>query len=255
MKYKIVNTLFNIIWFNFFLVFFYLSLIEININIFTQIANLTFSSSFAAAGAYFSALFMALEIVLLILLAFKIKEETVKPEWMRDYSYCAPIYLIRTNYKTITKYFWFFSCLKKILIALMITVFYHESNNAILGVASVQLSFLAFSIYCEPFERRHFRIHLYLMELFKLFTFLSLINFSEKYIEYIRMIEMTHILYQILAFIFGFNLFWIIFNIIAERKIFMRYLSGIFQKNNKDNEYVQGRRGYYSEGKLCIYEI
>ena len=59
-----------------------------------------------------------------------------------------------------------------------------------------------------------------------------------------------------LAFIFGFNLFWIIFNVIAERKVYLRYLFRIFCKAGDDDEnsYTQGKRGYYSEGKLHIYE-
>jgi len=56
----VVNKLYNMLWFNLLIVFFYFSIIEMNINIFTQIANLTFSSSFATVGAFFSALFLAL---------------------------------------------------------------------------------------------------------------------------------------------------------------------------------------------------
>jgi hypothetical protein len=66
-------------WFNILIVFFYFSLIEININIFTQIANLTFSSSFANTGTFFSAVFLAGEIVILLLLFLKAKEEMIKP--------------------------------------------------------------------------------------------------------------------------------------------------------------------------------
>ena len=58
--FRIVNRLNNSLWLHFYITFFYFSLIEINLNVFTQIANLTFSSSFAAAGAYFSAVFLAL---------------------------------------------------------------------------------------------------------------------------------------------------------------------------------------------------
>lgn len=67
---------------------------------------------------------------------------------MRDYTYTAAIYLIRTNYKTITKYFWFFACIKKILLALMITVLYSDPSSAILGISSVQIIFLCFAVYC-----------------------------------------------------------------------------------------------------------
>jgi len=58
--YYLVNKLYNILWFNLLIVFFYFSIIEMNINIFTQISNLTFSSSFATTGAFFSALFLSL---------------------------------------------------------------------------------------------------------------------------------------------------------------------------------------------------
>lgn len=139
------------LWFNILISFFYFSLIEININIFTQIANLTFSSSFATTGAFFSAVFLALEVVVLLLLFLKAKEEMIKPEWMRDYSFTATIYLLRTNFKTITKYFWFISCIKKILLAMMITVFYKDPLAAIVGVCSVHIIYLALAIYCEPF--------------------------------------------------------------------------------------------------------
>ena len=67
---------------------------------------------------------------------------------MRNYTYSAPIYLIRTNYKTITKYFWFFCCVKKILIALMITVLYEASNYAIIGVSSVTAVFICIAVFC-----------------------------------------------------------------------------------------------------------
>lgn len=58
--YYVINWIYNILWYNFALEFFYFSVIEININIFTQIGNLTFSSPFATAGAFFSAVFLAL---------------------------------------------------------------------------------------------------------------------------------------------------------------------------------------------------
>lgn len=146
--YWFVNRLYNILWFNFLIIFFYFSIIEININIFTQVANLTFSSPFATTGAFFSALFLALEITLLVLLFLKAKEEMIKPEWMRDYSFTPTIYLIRTNYKSVTKYFWFFSCLKKALIALVITVAYDDPVTAIVGVSTVHAAYLGLAIYC-----------------------------------------------------------------------------------------------------------
>jgi len=144
----VVNKVHNILWFNLLIVFFYFSIIEININIFTQIGNLTFSSSFATAGAFFSASFLAGEIVLLVLLFLKAKEEMVKPEWMRDNSYTPTTYLIRTNYKTVTKYFWFISCLKKVLLAMMITLFYSDPFASIVAVCCVHTSYLALAIYC-----------------------------------------------------------------------------------------------------------
>ena len=63
----------NFMWLNFVITFFYLSLVEININVFSQIANLTFSSPFAATGAFFSAVFLAIEVIALILLFLKCK--------------------------------------------------------------------------------------------------------------------------------------------------------------------------------------
>ena len=102
----------------------------------------------AAFGALSSAVFMGLQLVILVLLAMKVKEESVKPEWMRDTTYSAPINLIRMNYKTISKYFWFFCCIKKILIALMITIFYDQSNHAILAVSAVEGAIICFAVYC-----------------------------------------------------------------------------------------------------------
>jgi hypothetical protein len=67
---------------------------------------------------------------------------------MRDYTYTATIYMIRTNYKTATKYFWFFCCIKKILLALMITSMYSDPSAAIIGISSVQIVFLCFAVYC-----------------------------------------------------------------------------------------------------------
>jgi hypothetical protein len=146
--YGVVNRIYNTLWFNVLIVFFYFSIIEININIFTQIGNLTFSSNFATTGAFFSAVFLAGEVVLLTLLFLKAKEEMVKPEWMRDTSFIPTIYLIRTNYKTITKYFWFISCLKKVLLAMMITLVYYSPLGAIVGVCVVHTIYLSLAIYC-----------------------------------------------------------------------------------------------------------
>ena len=69
-----LNWFTNVFWLTLPLHFFYFSLIELNINIFTQIGNLTFSSSFAATGAFFSALFLSLEIFLLFVLLLKTRE-------------------------------------------------------------------------------------------------------------------------------------------------------------------------------------
>lgn len=77
--YWFVNKLYNILWFNFMIIFFYFSIIEININIFTQVANLTFSSGFATTGAFFSAVFFAVQFTVLVLLMLKAKEEMIKP--------------------------------------------------------------------------------------------------------------------------------------------------------------------------------
>ena len=72
----------------------------------------------------------------------------IKPEWMRDYSFTPTIYLIRTNFKTVTKYFWFISCLKKMLLAMMITVLYRNPLAAIVGVCAVHSVYLGLAIYC-----------------------------------------------------------------------------------------------------------
>ena len=66
---------------------------------------------------------------------------------MRDYSFTATIYLIRTNFKTITKYFLFISCIKKILLALVITTLYNNPEQAIVGVCTVHTIYLCIAIY------------------------------------------------------------------------------------------------------------
>lgn len=211
-------------WFNILIVFFYFSLIEMNINIFTQIANLTFSSDFATTGAFFSAIFLALEIVILFLLFLKAKEEMIKPEWMRDYSFTPTIYLIRTNFKTITKYFWFVSCIKKILLAMMITVFYKDPLAAIVTVCAVHTAYLSLAIYCEPFERRYIRAHFYITETAKLFLFLSLINFTAKYTQTVQLISLTMIFYVLLAFVFGMHFTFILISLYMEKDVYKHFL-------------------------------
>jgi len=67
---------------------------------------------------------------------------------MRDYSFTPTIYLVRTNYKTITKYFWFITCIKKMMLALMVTALYDDPLKAIIGVSSVHAIFLSIAIYC-----------------------------------------------------------------------------------------------------------
>lgn len=67
---------------------------------------------------------------------------------MRDYAYTPTIYLVRTNYKTITKYFWFISVIKKILLAMMITLLYDDPISSIIGVSTVHAIYLCLSVYC-----------------------------------------------------------------------------------------------------------
>lgn len=250
--YFFVNKLYNILWFNFLIVFFYFSIIEMNINIFTQIANLTFSSPFATAGAFFSALFFALEITILVMLFLKAKEEMIKPEWMRDYSFTPTIYLVRTNYKTVTKYFWFFTCIKKMLLALMVTVLYDNPLAAIVGVSSVHALYISLAIYCEPFDRKYVRIHFYLTEAMKMFMFLSLVNFTTKYAEFVQLISLTIIFYALLAFIFGMHLFFLLISICVEKDVYCHFLRKKFcPKDHPELEH--SKIGYRSNQKVFIY--
>lgn len=66
---------------------------------------------------------------------------------MQDYSYSALHYLIRTNYKSLTKYFFFWTAIKKILFALIIVAFYNSPSDAIIGYSALQVIFLCLSIY------------------------------------------------------------------------------------------------------------
>lgn len=72
--YSIVNTLHNLLWFNLLIVFFYFSLIEVNINIFFQLRHLTFDDSFATAGSISSIIFLLAEAILLAFLLLKAKK-------------------------------------------------------------------------------------------------------------------------------------------------------------------------------------
>ena len=247
-----INKLYNMMWFNLLIVFFYFSIIEININIFTQIGNLTFSSSFATTGAFFSATFLGGELVILVLLFLKAKEEMIKPEWMRDYSYTPAIYLIRTNYKTLTKYFWFISCIKKMLLAMMITLFYYDPFASIVAVCCVHTIYLAIAIYCEPYERKYIRVHFYITEGAKLFLFLSLINFTTKYNTTVQLINLTRIFYGLLAFVFGLHLFFLGLSICIERRVYKYFIN----KKCCSDQFpeLEGQKiGYRSEDKVYIY--
>lgn len=146
---------------------------------------------------------------------------------MQNHSYSALHYLIRTNFKSATKYFFFFSAIKKILFALIIVVFYDSPSSAILGFTSLQIIFLCLSIYLEPHQKRYIRIHFYLCETLKLFLFISLINFVEKYREFTKLIEVTKILFLMLAAIFGFHLVSIILTMIIEGKVYFLEISRI----------------------------
>ena len=202
-------------WFTVLVFFFNLSLIEININIFTQINHLTFRSGYVTWGTLVSAVFLVGEILVMAMLWIKTQEETKKPEWMRDYAYTAPIYMIRTNYKTITKYYTFICYLKKILLAICLTSFYSEPITAIFALGIATTAFIMFSVYCEPYERRYLRIHLYMMETLKIFLYLSLLNFTEKYTNDGRMIYMISVIYWLVTFIFAINFFYILCSLIA----------------------------------------
>jgi hypothetical protein len=250
--YWVVNRVYNLLWFNLLIVFFYFSLIEINLNIFTQVGNLTFSSNFATTGAFFSALFLAGEVVLLVLLLLKAREEMIKPEWMRDYSFTPAIYLIRTNYKTVTKYFWFVSCLKKVLLAMMVTLIYGSPLSAIVAVCVVHTFYLCLAIYCEPFERRYIRAHFYMTEAAKLFLFLSLINFTTKYNTTVQLINLTQIFYAMLVFVFGMHLGFVILSICMEKDAYRHFLRKRCCRE-EHLELEQERIGYRSEKKLFIY--
>lgn len=152
----------------------------------------------------------------------------IKPEWMRDYSFTPTIYLIRTNYKTITKYFWFITCLKKILLAMMVTVLYDNPLSAIIAISAVHAIYICLAIYCEPFERKYIRVHFYLTEAMKMFMFLSLVTFTTKYAQKVQLINITVILYALLSFIFGLHLFFLLLSLCIERKVYLRYMYAKF---------------------------
>ena len=56
-----------------------------------------------------------------------------------------------------------------------------------------------------------------------------------------------------LAFIFGFNFFYILLNIVAERDTYIRAWIQRFYPDS-ESSYLDGKIGYHSEGKIFIYE-
>lgn len=165
---------------------------------------------------------------------------------MRDYAYTPTMYLVRTNYKTITKYFWFISVVKKILLAMMITLLYDDPLSSIIGVSTVHAVYLCLAIYCEPFERKYIRVHFYLTEAMKMFMFLSLIDFTTKYVEFIQLINLTQIFYTMIAFIFGCHLFFLLLNIIFERQVYLHFIKKMCCKEDYQHTQSITRIGYRS---------
>ncbi len=45
---------------------------------------------------------------------------------MQDHSYTAVVYLLRTNYKPLSKYFFFWSSAKKIFFAIIVVAYYEQ---------------------------------------------------------------------------------------------------------------------------------
>ena len=171
---------------------------------------------------------------------------------MRDYSFTPTTYLIRTNYKTITKYFWFVTCAKKILIALVITVLYDSPLNAIIGVCAVHASYLCLGIYCEPYERKYLRVHFYLTEGMKLFMFLSLLNFTTQYAYFVQLISLTMIFYGLLAFIFAAHFFFLLLHLCIERGVYRHFLyKKICPKEHPELE--EEKIGYRSNEFVYVY--
>lgn len=178
----------------------------------------------------------------------------IKPEWMRDYAYTPTIYLVRTNYKTITKYFWFISVIKKVLLAMMITLLYDDPLSSIIGVSTVHAIYLVLAIYCEPFERKYIRVHFYMTEGLKMFMFLCLVDFTTKYVQFIELIGLTQIFYAMLAFIFGSHLLFLLVNIVSERRVYWHFLKKRCFRESYEQEGMEAVRvGYRSNDKLFIY--
>ena len=149
---------------------------------------------------------------------------------MYDHSYSALLYLLRTNYKLPSKYFFFYQALKKILFALVITACYDNPPDAILGLSVIQIIFLCTSMYFEPFEKRYIRIHFYICESCKLFLSVSLINFVEKYTEYTALTEVTSIFFFMFAVIFGLHFALMLVGLLIERKVYWYATKRLFCK-------------------------
>ena len=176
----------------------------------------------------------------------------MKPEWMRDHSYTPTIYLIRTNYKTLTKYFWFVSCIKKILLAMMLTIFYGNPLSAIIAVCVVHTVYLFLAIYCEPHERKYLRVHFYITEGTKLFLFLSLINFTTKYNSTVQLINLTRIFYGLMAFVFGMHLAFMLISLLVERRVYKYFANKKWcRKEYEEQRWM--KVGYRSGEKLFVY--
>jgi len=62
----------------------------------------------------------------------------------------------------------------------------------------------------------------------KMFMFLSLINFTTKYAEFVQLINLTIIFYALLAFIFGMHLVFLLLSICVEKDVYKFFLKKKF---------------------------
>lgn len=84
--------------------------------------------------------------------------------------------------------------------------------------------------------------------------FLSLVDFTTKYVQFIELIGLTQIFYAMLAFIFGTHLFFLLGNMISERKVYWHFLKKKFCRESYEQEGMNSMKvGYRSNDKLYIY--
>ena len=85
-----------------------------------------------------------------------------------------------------------------------------------------------------------------------MFMFLSLLNFTSQYANFVSLIDLTVIFYLILTFIFGMHLAFLLIAICMEWSVYKHFFLKKFYKDSYE-EIEKVKVGYRSNDKLFIY--